>query len=137
MRHIGYTLMAAGLALAGRAEAQDVMKAAPQHYEVLVENENVRVVRNRLAPGEKDSLHTHPAGWYYVIEPGQMRVVFASGRSELWAPAAGESGWSGAEAAHTSENVGDAPMSYVLVEVKAAAAPTKHRRLALIGRGSH
>ena len=31
-----------------------------------------------------------------------------------------EAGWSPAEGAHTSENVGKAPMSYVLVEIKEA-----------------
>lgn len=100
------------------ASAQDVMKVAKDHYKVLVENEYVRVVENTLAPGEKDPMHTHPAGWYYITKPGKMKVVFATGKSELWEPKAGESGWSPAEGAHTSENVGDAPMSYVLVEIR-------------------
>ena len=98
--------------------AQDVMKVAKDHYKILVENEFVRVVENTLAPGEKDPFHTHPAGWYYVTNPGKMKVVFATGKTELWEPKAGESGWSPAEAAHTSENVGNAPMTYVLVELK-------------------
>jgi quercetin dioxygenase-like cupin family protein len=134
---IGYAVMAALPLLAGPAQAQDVMKAAPEHYRVLVENEYVRVVQNTLAPGEKDALHTHPTGWYYVTQPGRMRVVSRSGRTDLWAPAAGEAGWSRAEGPHTSENVGDTPMSYVLIEVKAAArAPAPHR-VALNGRGGH
>jgi hypothetical protein len=33
--------------------------------------------------------------------------------------------------------VGDTPMSYILVEVKAAARPPAPHRLALIGRGGH
>jgi quercetin dioxygenase-like cupin family protein len=136
MRQIGYVALAVGLAMAGAVQAQDVMKVAPEHYRVLVENKYVRVVQNTLAPGQKDSLHTHPPGWYYVTDPGRMRVVFASGRTELWTPAAGEAGWSTAESAHTSENVGDIPMSYVLVEVK-AARPVRHPRVALFGRGGH
>ena len=55
--------------------AQDVMVAAANHYKVLVDNDNVRVVENTLAPGEKDPVHTHPAGWYYVTRPGKMKVV--------------------------------------------------------------
>jgi len=103
---------------AGVARAQDVMAVAPEHYRVLVENEYIRVVENTLLPGQKDPMHSHPAGWYIVTRPGRMSVVFATGRREIWAPAAGESGWSPAEAAHTSENIGDAPMSYILVEIK-------------------
>lgn len=103
------------------ASAQDVLKVAKDHYKVLVENDYVRVVENTLAPGEKDPTHSHPAGWYYITKPGKMKVVFATGKSELWEPKAGESGWSPAEGAHTSENVGNAPMSYVLVEIKQPA----------------
>jgi len=112
------------------AFAQDVMKVAKDHYKVLVENEYVRVVENTLLPGQKDPMHTHPAGWYVVTTPGTMKVVFASGKSELWEPKAGESGWSPGEGAHTSENVGTAPMTYVLVEVK---QPAKEPRVAKSG----
>jgi hypothetical protein len=61
------------------ADAQDVMKVAANHYKVLVENAHVRVVENTLNPGDKDSTHTHPAGWYYVTKPGTMKIDFADG----------------------------------------------------------
>jgi quercetin dioxygenase-like cupin family protein len=130
------TLALASIGLVGRAEAQDVMAVAANHYKVLVDNRQVRVVENTLAPGEKDPWHTHPAGWYYVTQPGKMKVIFADGREMLWEPALGEAGWSAPEAAHTSENVGSAPMTYVLVElkqVKTASAPARR----LQGRGGH
>jgi quercetin dioxygenase-like cupin family protein len=130
-------LLVAGLALAGPARAQDVMTVASNHYRVLVDNEQVRVVENTLQPGEKDPLHTHPAGWYYVTRPGQMRVVFASGKSEIWEPKAGEAGWSPGEGAHTSENVGNAPMSYVLVELKARRVASQRPKFRVRSLGSH
>jgi oxalate decarboxylase/phosphoglucose isomerase-like protein (cupin superfamily) len=111
------------LAVMFAAAAQDVMKAAPGHYKVLVENDHVRVVENTLAPGEKDPLHTHPAGWYYVNAPGRMKVTTAEGKVSIWAPKLGDSGWMEAEGAHTSENVGTTTMSFILVEVKSAAKP--------------
>jgi quercetin dioxygenase-like cupin family protein len=127
MSRLTSTFAAASLAalatlatLAGRANAQAVMTVAKEHYKVLVDNPYVRVVENTLAPGEKDPMHTHPAGFYYVTRPGTMRVVFADGRKLTWTPKADERGWSDAESAHTSENVGSAPMSYVLVEIKPA-----------------
>jgi quercetin dioxygenase-like cupin family protein len=113
--------LAATTLRAPSAHAQDVMDVAKNHYRVLVDNERVRVVENTLQPGEKDAMHTHPAGWYYVTGPGSMKVVFADGRTETWEPKPGESGWSPAEPPHTSENVGHAPMSYVLVELKTPA----------------
>lgn len=130
--------LAGALATAAPAAAQDVMEVAGEHYKVLVDNAQVRVVQNTLQPGERDPMHTHPAGFYYVTQPGRMRVTFASGRTELWQPALGESGWSPAEAPHVSENIGDGPMSYVLVEVKAAAQHASHRRATMPpSHGSH
>lgn len=114
--------------LCGFAEGQDVMKVAANHYKVLKEDASVRVVENTLGPGEKDPMHTHPAGWFYVTKPGKMKVVHADGKSEVWDAKAGEQGWMDAEGPHTSENIGTAPMGFVLVEVKAAkqhSAPSK------------
>jgi quercetin dioxygenase-like cupin family protein len=110
------TLLAAPVAL-----AQDALKAAPDHYKVLVDNAQVRVIQNTLKPGEKDGTHTHPAGWFYVTQGGKMKVVAADGKVEMWEPKTGDSGWMEAEGKHTSENVGTAPMSFILVEVKSAA----------------
>ncbi len=84
-------------ALAGLAVAQDVMKVAADHYKVLVDNAQVRVVENTLKPAEKDGLHTHPAGWYYVAAPGSMKVTSATGKVALGEPKAGKSGWMEAE----------------------------------------
>jgi oxalate decarboxylase/phosphoglucose isomerase-like protein (cupin superfamily) len=105
---------------AGVAGAQDAVKVAPGHYKVLVENAQVRVIENTLKPGEKDVMHTHPSGWYYVTKPGTMKVVHDDGKSENWEAKAGEQGWMNAEGAHTSENVGTTTMGFVLVEVKGA-----------------
>lgn len=101
--------------------AQDAVKVAPDHYTVKVENAQVRVIENVLKPGEKDGSHTHPAGWFYVTRGGRMKVSHADGKVELWEPKTGDSGWMEAEGAHASENVGTAPMSFILVEVKGAA----------------
>jgi oxalate decarboxylase/phosphoglucose isomerase-like protein (cupin superfamily) len=94
------------------------MVVAPEHYKVRVDNAHVRVVENVLRPGEKDGMHTHAAGWYYVTQPGTMKVTHPDGTSSMWDAKAGEAGWMEAEALHTSENVGNAPMGFILVEVK-------------------
>ena len=113
---------------AASARAQDAAVVAKDHYRVLLDNAYVRVVENTLKPGEKDPMHTHPAGWFYVTQPGTMKVVHSGGKVQTWAAKAGEKGWSEAEGPHTSENVGTATMSFVLVEVKgAASAPVKKR----------
>ena len=107
---------------AADVKAQDVMHVASNHYKVKVDNAHVRVVENILAPGEKDPMHTHPAGWFYVTQPGTMKIVFANGKTETWNAKQGESGWMEAEGPHTSENIGKSTLGYVLVEVKNARA---------------
>ena len=109
----------AGLSLlAGYAIAQDVMKVVPEHYQVVFENDRVRVVQNTLKPGESDPIHTHPAGWYYVTSPSSLKLSFTDGNRTVWQQKPGESGWIEAEPPHTAENVGKAEMQFVLVEVK-------------------
>lgn len=112
---------------AASARAQDAAVVAKDHYKVLLDNVYVRVVENTLKPGEKDPMHTHPAGWFYVTQPGTMKVVHRGGRVETWAAKAGAQGWSEAEGPHTSENVGATTMGFVLVEVKGAASAPARR----------
>jgi quercetin dioxygenase-like cupin family protein len=101
--------------------AQDALQVAPKNFKVLTENKDVRVLQDTLAPGEKEPMHTHPAGWYYVTQPGKMKVTYADGKSTIWEAKPGEQAWMEAEEPHTSENIGDTPVSYILVEVKSAA----------------
>ncbi|MGC1615073.1 MAG: hypothetical protein WA736_10340 [Candidatus Acidiferrum sp.] len=118
-------LVIAGLCLFTLVEicrAQDVVKVAPEHNKIILENSDVRVIENTLAPGEKDAMHTHPSGWYYVTKPGTMKIVFADGKVATWEAKRGEGGWLQTKAPHTSENVGKTTLVYVLVEVKSADA---------------
>ena len=120
------------LSLSIPAFAQDVTKVASEHNKVIQENQYVRVIENTLAPGEKDAMHTHPAGWYYVKQPGTMNVVHANGKVEVWEARAGEGGWLATMDPHTSENTGKTTLVYVLVEVKSVppkAANSKARLL--------
>lgn len=114
-----FCCLLASFSTAGKA--QDIVKIAPEHNRILLENEHVRVIENTLAPGEKDAMHTHPAGWYYVKQPGTMKIVHADGRVDTWHAKAGEGGWLQTRDPHTAENTGKTTLVYVLVEVKSAA----------------
>ncbi len=103
--------------------AQDIAKVAPKNVKILKETSQVRVIQDTIAPGEKEALHSHPAGWYYVVSPGTLKSVFADGKVEMWEAKPGEGGWIDGEGPHTSENVGKTPVTYVLVEIKGAHKP--------------
>jgi beta-alanine degradation protein BauB len=124
LRTFCLTLMTlCSFSLARICRAQDVVKVAADHNKIILENADVRVVENTLAPGEKDAMHTHPSGWYYVKTPGTMKIVFADGKVATWEAKEGEGGWLQTKTPHTAENVGKTTLVYVLVEVKSAEAP--------------
>ncbi len=107
MKNLALGAAAVGLLLlcVAIAQGQDAVKVAPAHYQVKVDNAQVRVIENTLAPGEKDPMHTHP---------GEAKE--------------GEGGWMEAEGPHTSENIGKTTMGFILVEVKSTAKSGKTKK---------
>jgi|SRR4030095_7973400 hypothetical protein len=71
------------LVLATLGFAQDPVKLSPQYYNVLLDNEHVRVPEYRLKPGEKEPLHSHPAGIVYVFGEAKLKITYSDGRSEV------------------------------------------------------
>ena len=47
--------------LAPIVSAQDAVKVDPQHYTVVSENDQVRILKVHYGPHEKSVMHSHPA----------------------------------------------------------------------------
>ena len=99
----------------------DALTASPANFNLLLENEQVRVLECTLQPGERDQWHTHPPKVSYVVTGGTLRITTEDGKSFLADDAAGTATWMGAIGRHFVENVGKTPVRMVLVEVKSAA----------------
>lgn len=97
--------------------AQDPVKVDPKHYKVEFENEQVRVLRIRYAPGEKSVMHEHPASVAVFLTDGQTKFTLPDGKTQLLPSKAGASVWEPA-GRHLPENVGDKPFELILVELK-------------------
>ena len=105
--------------------ALDAMTAAPDHHHVLMENDEVRVLDTRLGSGEHTAVHTHrwPATLYVMSWSDFLRRD-ASGNvivdSRTWdrQPATGEALWLPPLAPHSVENIGDAELRLIAVELK-------------------
>ena len=69
-------------ALHTTAHAQDPVKTSPQYYKVLLENDQVRVLEYRLKAGEKEAMHSHPAGVVYVLSGAKLKFSYPEGRTE-------------------------------------------------------
>lgn len=99
------------------ALAQDPVKVDPAHYELLVENASVRVLKIDYAAGAKSVMHQHPDS--IVIPLGNSKVRFATpdGKSEDMALAS-ESALYTPAGTHNPTNMGTGRIDAILVEFK-------------------
>jgi quercetin dioxygenase-like cupin family protein len=70
--------------------AQDPVTTSPQFYKVLLDNDQVRVLEYRLKPGEKEPMHSHPAGVVYVLSGATLKFSYPGGRTEEKTAVTGE-----------------------------------------------
>ena len=99
------------------ADAQDPVKTSPQYYKVLLENDQVRVLEYRLKAGEKEPMHSHPAGVVYVLSGAKLKFSYPDGRTEERAAATGETIWRD-PTTHAVKNVGDTEAHAIAIDVK-------------------
>jgi len=104
------------LAIATPALAQDPVKVAPKNYTIVFENDQVRVLRAVLAPGEKVPPHDHPATVVVPLTEAAARFT-VDGKTQEQKMAAGTPLWIGAEK-HAVENTGKTKAEVIVVELK-------------------
>jgi quercetin dioxygenase-like cupin family protein len=106
-------------------DALDAMVAAPEHHEVLLENERVRVIDSRIKPGDTVPIHTHRwASVLYVLSTSdfirydnEANAVFDSRTADLQVQA-GRVAWLPPLEAHSVENVGEEEIRVISIELK-------------------
>jgi quercetin dioxygenase-like cupin family protein len=110
-------LVFALLAGASYLSAQDMVKVAPKNCKVVLENDNVRVVRVVLKPGEKLPMHSHGANIVYSLSGGKAKYTFADGTTKERETKTGEAVWSDA-VTHGTENTGTTETQALVIELK-------------------
>jgi hypothetical protein len=103
----------------------DAMVAAPDHHMVLLENEQVRVVRTRILPGQTVPVHTHcwPSvqlivSWSNLVRRDHLGNVMLDTRTVSESPKLNTPLWHRALAPHSVENVGGAEIHALQIEIK-------------------
>jgi hypothetical protein len=95
----------------------DPVKVDPKHYQVVLENDEVRVLRAKYGPGEKSVMHEHPASVAVSLTDYHMKMTLADGKAQDMTSKAHEATW--AEAGkHLPENVGSTPVEVMVIELK-------------------
>jgi len=101
--------------------AQDPVKVDPQHHKVDLENDQVRVLRWKIAPHEKSAMHEHPANVVVFLTDADIKFTFPDGKTAERHAKVGQV-ISGAPVKHAAENIGDKPIELVQIELKAKPA---------------
>jgi hypothetical protein len=101
-----------------RYSARDPLKVAPRHYKVEINNNQVRVLRFRLGPGEKTSLHEDPFETLVVpLTAARLKLVDSEGKAKAVAYRQADLQWL-PPGAGADENIGSKSYEAIIVEFK-------------------
>lgn len=113
------------MTVADEGAALDALAAAPDHHEILLENDQVRVLDTRLPSGERTPVHTHrwPATLYVMSWSNFLRRdadgnIIVDSRNWDRQPAQGEALWLPPLTPHSVENIGPSELRLIAVELK-------------------
>jgi len=96
----------------------DVLKVKKSGYNLLMENEKVRVMEMRLKPRQKSPMHNHPHDHVvYVFEDTKFKLSFPNGNSAEFDLKAGQVLWIEA-GPHETENIGSGEGHNLVIEIK-------------------
>jgi len=105
-------------------DSLDALIAAPKHHTLLFENDRVRVLDTRIAPGDTAPLHTHRwpcvlhiLGWSDFVRRDQGGQVLVDTRTAGSKPPP-QVMWGPALPPHTLENVGATEIHVLNIELK-------------------
>jgi len=113
-------LIAAMFCLTQTTRAQDPVKVDPQHYKVIMENDSVRILEFRDAPGHKVPKHSHPPYFVYVLSDAKRLFTDECVRPKTVILKTGETIDSKVGVTHCEENVGYTNTHVLVVEFKTA-----------------
>lgn len=105
------------IVIASGVRAQDPAKTDPDKYTVVFENERVRVLEYRDKPGEKTTMHRHPAFVLYAFSPFKRTLTLGDGKVLTREFKTGDVMWSEAQT-HIGENIGKTDTHVLIVELK-------------------
>ena len=101
---------------ASSVHAQDPVKVDPQHYSLVTQNKQVRVLRVTYGPHEKSIMHWHPNLVAVFLTDGNFKFTMANGKAQERSAKAGDALYIPSEK-HLPENLGDQEAKLILVEL--------------------
>jgi hypothetical protein len=99
------------------AKAQDPAKVDPQHYKVLLDNEDLRILDVRQKPGDKSPVHSHPKHAVYWLTGSTLKFTSSDGKTNTVTTKPRQVVWRNPET-HTVEIVGKTASHALDIELK-------------------
>ena len=99
---------------------EDPVKISPQYYTVRFENDQVRVLEYRLRPGEKEAMHSHPAGVVHYLSDATFLTTLPDGTVSEGSVKKGDVQWR-EFTRHAAENIGSTDALAFAIELKNVA----------------
>jgi predicted metal-dependent enzyme (double-stranded beta helix superfamily) len=107
----------------------DALVAAPDHHKLLLENDRVRVLTTRIAPGHRTPVHTHRwPGVLYILSwsnfmryDDQGKVLVDSRRVDAFKHPPTVV-WSSPLPPHSLQNIGETDLNIIAIELKGETA---------------
>jgi hypothetical protein len=94
----------------------DPVTTNPENYRVIFENDQVRVLDYKDAPGHLTTPHEHPDSVMYTLSSFRRRLHADGGTKDVEI-VADTTGWLPAQK-HAGENIGDTDTHVIFVELK-------------------
>ena len=95
----------------------EAVKAAPDSYKVLLENDQVRVLKVQIKQGAKSEMHSHPRSVAICLNDQRLKFTFPNGKTEKADLKRDQAVWLDG-LSHAVQNVGTEDVSSVVVELK-------------------
>jgi quercetin dioxygenase-like cupin family protein len=119
---VAVSLAAAGLATPFSASAETAppsYTASPKIYKLVSENDQFRVIRQTLKPGQRDAWHSHAGNLVtYLLTDCKTRFHTPDGKSVDRDGKRGSAGFVPSTESHSAENIGTANCQVLIVERK-------------------
>jgi len=100
-----------------QSQAMAAHVASPDIYEVLLDNEQVMVLKMTLQPGQADKWHQHRAETVYFEQGGRATITLGDGQALALDIPNGHVMWHD-QWQHQVTNTGDTPIVAIIVESK-------------------
>jgi hypothetical protein len=104
--------------------SDDPTETNPDFYKVVFENDRVRVLEYRDAPGDRTTPHSHPDSVMVTLSDFDRKLVSGDQQREV-SLVSGHATWLPAQT-HLGENIGSTPTHTIFVELKEPGPGSTH-----------